>query len=237
MPVSSPSTRVKELENTLSKVYKLSKGSKSGNKIRKLVKTQLTTEKICQCCGHKSKVTVDSGVPDKEVFETVKSKKPIKLVHHEHDSSDSDNVPEGYLSSDSDSNSIASLYHSSDSSYSSDSGDSGSDSSDSYSQESSPTKPKSERELFGVVDEHEELQGRPSERELFGVDSPNHEENNGDGLTKVLSEEQLFGGDFKQQKLFESSSPQNYSVRVKELEKRMALLERGMRNVHVNRFV
>lgn len=232
MPVSSPNTRVKELESTLSKVYKLSKGSKTGNKIRKLVKTQLTTEQICQCCGHKSKVTVDSGVPAKEVFETVK--KPVKLVHHESfDSSDSD-VPEGYLSSDSDSNSVASLYNS-------DSDDSGSDSSGSdYSQASSPTKPtrpKSERELFGVVDEHEELRGRPSERELFGVDSPNHEENNDDGLTKVLSEEQLFGEDFKQQKLFGSSSPKNYSNRVEELEKRMAFLERGMRNVHVNRFV
>jgi hypothetical protein len=232
----SPNTRIRQLESTLNKVYKLSKTPKSGKKIQRIVKKELTLETSCKCCGSKTNTNTNtsqpSSEPTKNVFvEELKSPKVQAFV-------ESDSSMSEYSDSEYSSSNLSSSEDSAPEGYFSDSS-----SDESVSSEKSDVSIKSvrsESDLFGVADEAGTLEAGMSEEQLFGtnaneVSEESTEKSEGIPLNHQLSEEDLFGEDFNQTIL--SSSPTSTTdKRLIEMEKRLALIERGLRNSHVSSF-
>ena len=234
----SPNTRIRQLESTLNKVYKLSKTPKSGKKIQRIVKKELTSETSCKCCGNKTNTNTSqpSSETTKNVFvEKLKSPKVQAFVESDSSMSDysdseysssnlsssEDNAPEGYFSDSSSDESVAS-----------------------EKSDISIKSVRSESDLFGVADEAGTLEAGMSEEQLFGKSAveasgesigESTEKSDGIPLNHQLSEEELFGESFNQTIL--SSSPTSTTEkRLIEMEKRLALIERGLRNSHINSF-
>jgi len=234
----SPNTRIRQLESTLNKVYKLSKTPKNGKKIQRMVKKELTLETSCKCCGNKTKTNTSqpSSETTKNVFvEKLKSPKVQAFVESDSSMSDysdseysssnlsssEDNAPEGYFSDSSSDESVAS-----------------------EKSDISIKSVRSESDLFGVADEAGTLEAGMSEEQLFGKDAveasaeaieESTEKSDGIPLNHQLSEEELFGESFNQTIL--SSSPTSATEkRLIEMEKRLSLIERGLRNSHINSF-